>query len=183
MQRLPAVFLAALFATATAQADDVTTGQMVDDSILQAEVKAKIVGDDFFGGLGINLETRKGVVQLGGFVDNAETATRAAEQAASVEGVVAVDNQLHVKPGGERSWGQSVDDGITTTRVKAAIAESDLMSGVKINVDTYNGVVLLTGFVDSQEIKDLAAELASKDANTKEVINGINAPAAPVNET
>lgn len=179
MQRLSAIFLAALFAAVSVHADDITTGQIVDDSIIQAEVKAKLLGDDFIGGMGINLETRKGVVQLGGFVDNAEIANKAAEQAASVEGVVAVDNQLHVKPG-NRSWGQSVDDGITTTRIKAAIADSDLMSSVKINIDTYNGVVLLTGFVDTQAVKDHAGELAARDPNTKKVINGIYVPREPL---
>ena len=152
---------------------DKTTGQMVDDSMIQAEVKAKIMSDDFMaGGWDINLETRKGVVQLGGFIDDPEKAKLAAERAASVEGVVAVDNQLHQKSV-ERSAGQVVDDGITTTRVKTAIGSADLGKGVKINVDTYGGVVLLTGFVDTAEDKAEAEAIAAKDANTKKVINGI----------
>ena len=84
---------------------DKTAGQMVDDSVIQAEVKAKIMSDDFVaGGWDINLETRKGVVQLGGFIDDQEKASLAAERAASVDGVVAVDNQMHLKSG-ERSAG------------------------------------------------------------------------------
>ncbi len=152
---------------------DKTAGQMVDDSVIQAEVKAKIMSDDFVaGGWDINLETRKGVVQLGGFIDDQEKANLAAERAASVEGVVAVDNQMHLKSG-ERSAGQVVDDGVTTTRVKSAIGSADLGKGVKINVDTHNGVVLLTGFVDTDEDKAEAEVIAGKDANTKKVINGI----------
>jgi hyperosmotically inducible protein len=152
---------------------DKTTGQMVDDSVIQAEVKAKIMSDDMVaGGWDINLETRKGVVQLGGFIDDPEQAKLAAERAASVKGVVAVDNQLHQKSA-ERSAGQVVDDGITTTRVKSAIGSADLGKGVKINVDTHNGVVLLTGFVDTAEDKAEAEAVAAKDANTRKVINGI----------
>ena len=83
-----------------------------------------------------------------------------------------VDNQLHAKSG-ERSAGQMVDDGVTTTRVKTAIGSAELSQGVKINVDTYNGTVLLTGFVDSAEDKEKAGAMAAKDANTKKVINGI----------
>ncbi len=152
---------------------DKTTGQVIDDSVIQAEVKAKLMADDFVaGGWDINLETRKGVVQMGGFIDDMDKAKQAAERAATVDGVVKVDNQLHLKAG-DRSAGQVVDDGITTTRVKSAIGSADLSQGVKINVDTYNGTVLLTGFVGSAEDKERAGATAAKDANTERVINGI----------
>jgi len=167
-------FVVAALAVCTGPAfADKTAGQMVDDSVIQAEVKAKIMSDDLVsGGWDINLETRKGVVQLGGFIDNSEQGKKAVATAAAVEGVVKVDNQLHVKSG-ERSVGQAVDDGITTTRVKSSIGSADLGQGLKINVDTYNGTVLLTGFVDTNEQKEKAGEIAAKDDNAKKVINGI----------
>ena len=152
---------------------DKTTGQVIDDSANQAEVKAKLMSEDFMaGGWDINLETRKSVVQLGGFIDDATKAKKAVELAGTVEGVVKVDNQLHPKSG-DRSAGQVADDGITTAGVKTAIASADLGQGVKINVDTYNGTVLLTGFVDTAQEKEKAEAIAAKDANTKKVINGI----------
>jgi hyperosmotically inducible protein len=165
--------LSAIVAFAAPALADKTAGQAIDDSVIQAEVKAKIMAEDFVaGGWDINLESRKGVVQLGGFVDDAEKAIEAADIAAGVDGVVKVDNQLHPKSG-DRSAGQVVDDGLTTTRVKAAISSADLSQGVKVNVDTYNGTVLLTGFVGETEDKERAAAIAAEDANTKQVINGI----------
>ncbi len=173
MKIFKTIALSALLAVAGPAFADKTAGQMVDDSVIQAEAKAKIMSDDIVtGGWDINLETRKGVVQLGGFVDDPEKGSRAAERVAEVDGVVKVDNQLHQKSG-ERSAGQVVDDGVTTTRVKTAIGSADLGKGVKINVDTYNGVVLLTGFVDTAEDKQTAGETAAADPNTKKVINGI----------
>lgn len=151
---------------------DKTTGQMVDDSVLQSEVKAKLVAEDVMEGMGVNLETYKGVVQLGGFVDDVEEGKKLADLAASVEGVKKVDNQLHAKRG-ERSTGRAIDDGVATTRVKTAIASADLGDGVKINIDTYNGVMLLTGFADSEASKTRAGELAAADDNVEDVINGI----------
>ena len=52
---------AGLLMTTAAWADK-TVGQGVDDTTIQTEVKAKLLGDDFFGGSGINTEVRKGVV-------------------------------------------------------------------------------------------------------------------------
>mgnify|MGYP001812395242 FL=1 len=172
MKRITAIASALLITCAAPVFADKTTGEMVDDAAIQASAKAKIMSDNFFGGMGMNLETRKGVVQLGGWVDDPAKAEAAAQAVAEVEGVVKVDNQLHAKPG-DRSMGQSVDDGITTTRVKAAIGEVSLGDGMKINIDTYAGHVLLTGFVDELADKTQAGELAAADKNTKKVINGI----------
>jgi hyperosmotically inducible protein len=130
------------------------------------------MGDDFFGGSAINTEVRKGVVQLGGWVDDAAEGEKAAKVAASVDGAVKVDNQLHAKQG-KASMGQKLDDTVITTKAKTAIGETDLGDGFKVNVDTYNGVVLLTGFVDSADQKAAAGTAAKNTANVKSVINGI----------
>ncbi len=151
---------------------DKTAGEMVDDSLIQGNVKTKIMAEDFGEGASVNLETRKGVVQLGGFIDDVETGKKLAEVAAAVDGVKSVDNQLHAKRG-DRSAGRAIDDGVATTRVKSAIASADFGDGVAINVDTYNGVVLLTGFADTPESKKRAGELAAADGNVDDVINGI----------
>jgi osmotically-inducible protein OsmY len=47
--------------------------------------------------LQINVETFKGEVQLSGFVDSQQSATKAAEVARGVKGVKAVKNDLIVK--------------------------------------------------------------------------------------
>ncbi|MEM1082229.1 MAG: BON domain-containing protein [Pseudomonadota bacterium] len=152
---------------------DKSAGETLDDSLIQTEVKAKILGEDFGEGAGVNLETRKGVVQLGGFIDDVEVGNRLTEVAATVDGVVSVDNQLHPKQG-NRSAGRSIDDRVATTRVKSAITSADFGDGVAINVDTYNGVVLLTGFTNTEDSKDRAGELAAAVENVDEVINGVH---------
>lgn len=162
---------ASLLASASLYADK-TAGQGVDDATIQAEVKARLLSDDFFGGSGINTEVRKGVVQLGGFVDDKEKADQAATVASKVGGVKLVDNQLHPRQG-KASMGQKLDDRGITTKAKASIADGDFGDGIKINVDTYNGVVLLTGFVDTAEKKASAGTRASNVSNVKNVINGI----------
>lgn len=172
MKFYPLIAAATLLLFSAAALADKSAGQYVDDSALQAEVKAKLVGDDFFGGMGINTEIRKGVVQLGGWIDDAEQGAKAAEKVAGIEGVKEVDNQLHVKRG-DASAGQTLDDTVITTKVKSGIAGADLGQGIKINVDTHNGVVLLTGFVDTLEQKTAAGEKAAAVDNVKDVVNGI----------
>jgi len=49
------------------------------------------------------------------------------------------------------STGQYVDDTTLTTKVKTAIFEQPTLKSAEINVETFKGVVQLSGFVSSQE--------------------------------
>lgn len=57
--------------------------------------------------------------------------------------------------------GEYVDDTVITAKVKTAIlAEAGLKSSTEINVETFKGVVQLSGFVTSKESVDLAMSTA-----------------------
>ena len=71
--------------------------QTLDDSVVTAKVKAKLVDDPVTKAYQINVETFKGTVQLSGFVDSAEAATRATSLAKDVGGVKDVKNSLQVR--------------------------------------------------------------------------------------
>jgi osmotically-inducible protein OsmY len=74
-----------------------TAGEVVDDSVVTAKVKAKLVDDPVTKAYQINVETFKGTVQLSGFVDSAEARSRAAQLASNVGGVKDVKNSLEVR--------------------------------------------------------------------------------------
>ena len=74
-----------------------STGEWFDDSVITNKVKASIIGDPKLKSLQISVETFKGVVQLSGFVNSNESATRAVDLARRVKGVKQVNNSLIVK--------------------------------------------------------------------------------------
>jgi osmotically-inducible protein OsmY len=74
-----------------------TAGEVVDDSVVTAKVKAKLVDDPVTKAYQINVETFKGTVQLSGFVDSAEAVSRATSLAKDVGGVKDVKNSLQVR--------------------------------------------------------------------------------------
>jgi len=74
-----------------------STGQYIDDSVITTKVKAAIFDEATLKTLQINVETFKGVVQLSGFVDSAQSVSKAGEVAGRVVGVVSVKNDLIVK--------------------------------------------------------------------------------------
>ncbi len=73
------------------------TGEYVDDSAITTKVKAAIFNDPALKVFQINVETFKGDVQLSGFVDSAQSVTKAGAVARGVKGVKSVKNNLIVK--------------------------------------------------------------------------------------
>ncbi|MBS1138643.1 MAG: Transport-associated protein [Proteobacteria bacterium] len=58
------------------------------------------------------------------------------------------------------STGEYVDDAVITSKVKAAILGESTLKSAEINVETYKGVVQLSGFVSSQAAASKAVDLA-----------------------
>ena len=76
--------------------------------------------------------------------------------------------------------GEYVDDATITTRVKVALADDPAVKARQVNVETYRGVVQLSGFADSETEIRRAVELARKVPGVQSVKNDIRVkPAAP----
>ena len=56
----------------------------------------------------------------------------------------------------DKSAGTTVDDTVINTRVKTALLEDPQVKGTEVQVETFKGVVQLSGFVDSAAIADRA---------------------------
>jgi osmotically-inducible protein OsmY len=69
--------------------------------------------------------------------------------------------------------GEYVDDSVITTKVKAAIFNEPGLKVSEVNVETFKGVVQLSGFVSSRaDIKD-AVRVASAVNGVKSVTNNM----------
>jgi osmotically-inducible protein OsmY len=67
--------------------------------------------------------------------------------------------------------GEYVDDSVITTKVKAAIFNDSTLKVNEINVETFKGVVQLSGFVRSQTDIDKAVQVARGVAGVRSVKN------------
>ena len=67
--------------------------------------------------------------------------------------------------------GEYLDDSVITTKVKAAVFNEPTLKATEINVETYKGVVQLSGFVSSQSSIDRAEEVARGVKGVKSVKN------------
>jgi len=71
------------------------------------------------------------------------------------------------------STGEYVDDSVITTKVKALLAEDDFLKSFQISVETYKGIVQLSGFVNSQQAVDKAGQIARSVQGVKSLKNNL----------
>lgn len=72
-----------------------------------------------------------------------------------------------------QSTGEFVDDSAITAKIKAEFVRDEAVKAREINVDTFKGVVQLSGFVDTAAQKARAAEIARGVNGVVDVKNSI----------
>ena len=71
----------------------------------------------------------------------------------------------------QESTGEYIDDSVITTKVKAAIFNEPTLKSAEINVESFKGVVQLSGFVGTQANIYKAVEVARGVGGVKSVKN------------
>ncbi|MEZ5499080.1 MAG: BON domain-containing protein [Steroidobacteraceae bacterium] len=92
-----ALFLGVTVAGCNVVRGQETAGEYVDDVTITTKVKAELLDSNKVEGLDVNVDVNKGRVTLSGWADTTDERSKAAQLAASVEGVTAVDNQIKIK--------------------------------------------------------------------------------------
>ena len=147
-------------------------GNFMDDSAITAKVKAALVDHDNIKSTDISVKTDQKVVTLSGFVESQAQAEEAVKVAKGVEGVTSVSDKLHVRDAKEGSVKGYAGDTATTSEIKAKLLADDIPSR-HVKVETTDGVVQLSGTVDSQAQSDRAESIAKAVDGVKSVKNDL----------
>jgi hyperosmotically inducible periplasmic protein len=152
------------------------------DAGITTAVKANFAKDDTVKAYQINVDTTDKVVTLKGEVDTAAAKDRAVELARATDGVRDVVDVLVLAPApvptsgvgdqvkdAARDAEHLIGDAGITTAIKTKMLADTAVSGLKINVDTTDGVVSLTGDVASPVEKRRALEIARETDGVKSV--------------
>jgi osmotically-inducible protein OsmY len=73
----------------------------------------------------------------------------------------------------KESTGEYVDDSVITTKVKSQLAGDDLLKSLQISVETFKGIVQLSGFVNNQKAVEKAGQIARSVKGVKSVKNDL----------
>jgi hyperosmotically inducible protein len=157
------------------------------DAGITTKVKSKLAADDTVKAYQIDVDTKEKVVTLSGNVDSQAAKDQAVALARQVEGVADVVDNITVAGGSAALPGEGgapptagegdpatvgavLDDAAITAAVKAKLMGDPLVGGLKIDVDTRDGMVSLTGDnMKSQAEIDQAIQLARQTEGVKDV--------------
>jgi hyperosmotically inducible protein len=103
---------------------------------------------------------------------SAEKAGQKIDQAVENAGKKLEDTKQSLGDKAERT-GEYMDDSAITAKIKAEILSDPLLKVAQINVVTTNGVVKLSGDVDSQQSIDRALEIVRSNRDVKSVENSL----------
>ena len=186
MKRSLISMIVATTLTTAAYAGDMDTDNKWEKGAKDAWIDGKAEATLLFNGnldsFDINTDVKNGNVVLTGKVENSVDKKLAEELEANIDGVTSVDNKLTVVSDKDMEGDMSddmedtVDEGtseLTDAKIATVIKTRLLMdtdiSGFDIDVDVENGVVTLTGDVDSDAERDLAVEIAKNASDVKDV--------------
>lgn len=136
------------------------------DAGITTAVKGKLAADDQVKAYQIDVDTERKVVTLTGTVDTAMAKSRAVEIARTTDGVtnvtdnIAVSGAADATPNMPDAQPAAYSDAGLTASIKSKLLADATVGGLRIDVDSQNGVVTLTGEVKSQAEKDQALRLA-----------------------
>ncbi|MDT8322310.1 MAG: BON domain-containing protein [Xanthomonadales bacterium] len=167
--------------TMAGQSEDMQ--QAVKDAWLDGKLESAYLFNRHLNPFDIDTKVRGGTAYLSGAVDSDILKDLAEEVALAVEGIDKVENQLLVdeqaaKAAGKSAeskekanWRKAVDNATLTATIKTSLLMNENTSGLDINVDSKDGVVTLSGTVDSAEEADLAEQIAVNAENANKVKN------------
>jgi osmotically-inducible protein OsmY len=148
------------------------------DLWITTKIQAKYFIDDEVRARNIDVDTRGGVVTLRGAVDSYAIRRQAVALARNTEGVREVRDELQVDPslaGGDvQGLVGEASDAWIATRIQSKYFLDQDVKGRMIDVSVVDGVVTLTGSVESDAQKKTAEQIAGETDGVTEVKNDLN---------
>jgi len=159
-----------------------SVGCSYSDPGVTASVKTRLAADDTAKALKIDVDTKDRVVTLTGEVRSPQEATKAVEIARATKGVASVVDHISVVPDAgpaaspttgrlpaEPGRDALLSDSAMTAAIKTKLLADPFVGGLKIDVDTTDGVVTLKGDVKTQAEKDRALAITREMAQVRRV--------------
>ncbi|MFX1559036.1 MAG: BON domain-containing protein [Promethearchaeota archaeon] len=145
-----------------------STAKILTDSQIEDSIKKQIEWNGSTSRENIHVKVKKGKVTLQGHVDAYWKTFRAQQLASDVIGVTDIENKLTVVPT------ETVTDQVIATDIINAIDKSYLVSADDVDVKVKDGIVTLSGKLDTRAACDAALECAYNTFGVTDVKDRLN---------
>jgi len=148
----------------------------LNDAWITTKIQSQYFADADVRSLDIAITTESGIVTLSGFVDDQRAHDQAVSIARNTDGVFDVVDRLVLRaaaltPDGRRDFTDQMGDSLLTARIQSQyFLHPDIRSSA-IDVTAANGIVMLSGAVDSDPIRQTAVHIARHTDGVTDVID------------
>jgi osmotically-inducible protein OsmY len=151
--------------------DPRSVGTQIDDSIMQKNLKARVLFLDKKYLLSVNLKVLDGRIFLTGKVDNPEEKLKLTKLAWETTGVRSVRNDVKIKE--EFNFKQSAKDLLITSQLRTALILNKNTKASNYQIDTYKKKIYIYGIAITSDERDEVIKEAKEILDVKNVVASI----------
>ena len=151
--------------------DPRTLGTQIDDSIMQKNLKARLILTEKKYLVKISVKVLDGRIFLGGKVDEPEEKLKITKMAWETKGTRSVKNNIAIKQ--KFSFKNIVKDVLITSQLRTALIFNNNVKAANFNIDTINQKTYIFGIAHSENEKKEIIQEAKQIVDLKELVTSI----------
>ena len=151
--------------------DPRSLGTQIDDSIMQQNLRAKLVSSDKSYIISVKTKILDGRIFLTGKVNSVEDKLNITKLAWEVKGARSVKNDLQIKE--KFNFKRSAKDLLITSQLRAAIIGNKKIKSVNYNIDTYKKKIYIYGIAQNKMEREEVSKEAKQILDVEDVITSI----------
>tara|TARA_B100000674_G_scaffold310614_1_gene258046 strand:- start:235 stop:828 length:594 start_codon:yes stop_codon:yes gene_type:complete len=155
----------------TVALDPRTIGTQIDDSLMQKNLRAKLILMDKAYLLKVKTKVLDGRIFITGKVDTVEEKLKITKLGWEIKGARSVKNDLKIKE--KFNFSQTAKDILITSQLRTALITNKKIKSVNYNIDTYKKIIYIYGIAREEEERAEVINEAKQVLDVEDVITSI----------
>ena len=151
--------------------DPRTIGTQIDDSIMEKNLRAKLILMDSAYLLKVKTKVLDGRIFITGKVDTVEEKIKITKLGWEIKGARSVKNDLKIKE--KFSFKQTAKDVLITSQLRTAIIANKKIKSANYDIDTYKKIIYVYGISQNEEERSEVINEAKKVLDVEDVVTSI----------
>ena len=151
--------------------DPRSLGTQIDDSIMQQNLRAKLLSSDKSYIISVKTKILDGRIFLTGKVSTVEDKLKITKLAWEIKGTRSVKNDLRIKE--EFNFKRSAKDLLLTSQLRAALITNKKVKSVNYNIDSYKKKIYIYGIAQNDTEREEVTREAKQILDVEDVITSI----------
>ena len=151
--------------------DPRSLGTQIDDSIMQQNLRAKLLSKDKNYIISVKTKILDGRIFLTGKVNSVEDKLKITKLAWEIKGARSVKNDLQIKE--KFNFKRSAKDILITSQLRATLIGSKKIKAVNYNIDTYKKKIYIYGIAQNKNERDEVIKEAKQILDVEDVVTSI----------